>query len=362
MGLRVTHASFEHYRNLDGRSMDFSERLTVLVGHNAVGKTNVVEALQLLTCGRSFRRPGAGDLVEAGSERGRASLAERGDGRIVDLELLVDAEGRTFRRNGKNVRPSTIAGELVSILFCPDDLAFAKGSPRGRRSEMDDFGRQVNKPYGRLVSSYEKAVEQRNRLLREPYVDENLLAAWNESVAAGGARLLGHRRALFGRLRAAWKTAYRAIAPGEEPDVTYHSSLGDDGCLSQDDLQARFLDELRARRDEERRRGMTVVGPHRDDLLFTVNGRDARTFCSQGQQRSVVLAWKMAEVEVVEQVRAERPLLLLDDVMSELDEGRRAAVASFVDRGVQMVVTTTNLGYFSHDALADAEVVSFDER
>ena len=362
MGLRVTHASFEHYRNLDGRSMDFSDALTVLVGHNAVGKTNVVEALQLLTCGRSFRRPSPAELVEAGCAQGRASLTERGDGRVIDLELVADAEKRTFRRNGKNVRPSTLAGELVSVLFCPDDLAFAKGSPRGRRSEIDDFGRQVNKPYGRLVSSYEKAVEQRNRLLREDYVDENLLAAWDESVALGGTRLLGYRRALFGRLRAAWCEAYRAIAPGEEPDVTYHSSLGEEEGLSQADVQARFLDELRARRDEERRRGMTVVGPHRDDLLFTVNGRDVRTFCSQGQQRSVVLAWKMAEVQVVEQVRDERPLLLLDDVMSELDEGRRAAVAAFVERGVQMVVTTTNLGYFSHDTLAAAEVVSFDER
>ena len=359
MGLKVKSARFERYRNLDGRAIAFSPGLTVLVGHNAAGKTNTIEAVQLLTCGRSFRRPTPAQLLAEGCENGCVELREEGDGRVVDLSLRVDAEKRTFVRNGKNVRPSTLAGELVSVLFCPDDLAFAKGSPSGRRSEIDDFGRQVNRAYGRLVSHYEKAVEQRNRLLREPYVDEALLEAWDESVCAGGARLMEKRMALFERLRVEWERAYRAIAPGEEPRAEYRSSMQAEVCV--DTLAGDLQAELRARRAEELRRGMTLVGPHRDDLAFYVDGRDVRTFGSQGQQRSVVLAWKMAEVEVVEQIRHEKPLLLLDDVMSELDEARRAAVAGFVDRGVQMVVTTTNLGYFSDEQLSGAEVVSFDE-
>lgn len=360
MGLRVTRAAFERYRNLDGRELSFAPGMTVLVGHNAAGKTNTIEALQLLTCGRSFRRPLPAELVSEGCVQGVVRAVEEGDGRRIDLELDVNRDKRTFVRNNKRIRPNDLAGELVSVLFCPDDLAFAKGSPSKRRDELDDFGRQVNKGYGRLVSHYEKAVEQRNRLLKEPVVDEALLAAWDESIATGGARLLQHRRALFCRLRDVYCQVYRQIAPGEEPAVLYKDSLGGGADEDVDQAREAFLAALAERRLEERRRGMTLVGPHRDDLLFTVDGRDVRTFGSQGQQRSVVLAWKMAEVEVVEQIRHERPLLLLDDVMSELDENRRAAVSGFVNRGVQMVVTTTNLGYFSAEQLANAEVVRYE--
>jgi DNA replication and repair protein RecF len=155
---------------------------------------------------------------------------------------------------------------------------------------------------------------------------------------------------------------YEGLA--EEPlDLAYECTLGDDvKDLSRDEIRDLFLQRLAELRADELRRRQTLVGPQRDDVRFQIAGRDARSFASQGQQRSVVLAWKMAEVEICREVTQNEPILLLDDVMSELDEGRRAAVASFVDRGVQMVVTTTNLGYFSHDALTDAEVVSFDER
>ena len=141
---------------------------------------------------------------------------------------------------------------------------------------------------------------------------------------------------------------------------SYECTLGDDvSGMARDELTARFLDRLAAGRRDDLRRQQTLVGPHRDDLAFTLDGRDARTFGSQGQQRSVVLAWKMAEVELAAEILGEQPLLLLDDVMSELDEQRRAAVVGFVQEGIQTVVTTTNLGYFPPDLLEASRVVSF---
>jgi DNA replication and repair protein RecF len=176
----------------------------------------------------------------------------------------------------------------------------------------------------------------------------------------GGATLLHARLSLFTRLRRHLRTIYAQVGGGEDLDCTYESSLGTGlDLLSRDELRDLYLDRLEELREEELRRGVTLVGPQRDDIAFTIDGRDARSFGSQGQQRSVVLAWKMAEVAIAREVLGEQPLLLLDDVMSELDETRRAAMTRFVQGGIQTVVTTTNLSYFPADLLSDAEVIPY---
>ena len=151
--------------------------------------------------------------------------------------------------------------------------------------------------------------------------------------------------------------AYATIAPHEEIGVAYEATVGSIEGASREELADRLVEAFRARRDEERRRGMTLAGPHRDEIVFTIDGRDARAFGSQGQQRSVVLAWKTAEVRVTRDILGRYPLLLLDDVMSELDASRRDAIMGIAERSVQTVVTTTNLGYFSHEVLSAAKVV-----
>ena len=196
-----------------------------------------------------------------------------------------------------------------------------------------------------------------DELMKQPEVGVAMGLAW---TALGGATLLHARLALFERLRRHLRTIYAQVGGGEELDCTYESTLGTGlFALGRDDLRDLFLDRLEECRDDELRRGVTLVGPQRDDIAFTIGGRDARTFGSQGQQRSVVLAWKMAEVEIAREVLGEQPLLLLDDVMSELDEHRRAAMTRFVQGGIQTVVTTTNLAYFPHELLESAEVIRF---
>ena len=360
MGLSVSSIALHDWRSFDDRVMELSEGLTILCGPNATGKTNTVEALQLLTAGQSFRRPRTADLVRAGADRGRASARLVGDGRIVDVSCTVEGKRRSFERNDKPCRPSDLSAMLMSVLFCPDDLTFVKGSAKYRRDELDAFGAQGSGGYRKVCRSYARAIEQRNRLLKDDEPDLSLLEAWDASVALGGATLLHARLALFERLRRHLRTIYAQVGGGEELDCTYESTLGTGlFALGRDDLRDLFLDRLEECRDDELRRGVTLVGPQRDDIAFTIGGRDARTFGSQGQQRSVVLAWKMAEVEIAREVLGEQPLLLLDDVMSELDEHRRAAMTRFVQGGIQTVVTTTNLAYFPHELLESAEVIRF---
>ena len=179
-------------------------------------------------------------------------------------------------------------------------------------------------------------------------------------MAVGGATLLQARVRLFGRLCEKILDVYGSIAGGEVLTCTYESTVCDDPlALSREELAECFLARLEEVRPDDLRRQQTTVGPHRDDVAFAIDGRDTRSFGSQGQQRSIVLALKMAEVELAGEILGGRPVLLLDDVMSELDESRREAVVRFVDEGIQTVVTTTNLGYFSPALLDAAKVVDF---
>ncbi len=359
MSLVVTRISFSGYRNLDGVVLEPSPGVTVLVGPNAVGKTNTVEALQYLTAGQSFRRPSPTELVAPGAREARVSARLEGDGRVVDVELVAAEGSRKFLRNGKPCRSQDLPGTLLSILFCPDDLSLVKGSASMRRGELDSFGAQANAGYRKVLSAYTRSVEQRNRLLKDG-CDPVLLDAWDESVALGGATLLHHRLNLFTRLSSLVSEVYADVASGEALACRYAPSVaGAEAGMGRDQLRDLMLRRMEESRDDDLRRGQTLVGPHRDDISFEIEGRDARAFGSQGQQRTVALAWKMAEVRLCEDLLGERPLLLLDDVMSELDENRRACVTKFVEGGIQTVITTTNLGYFDDSLLEGMKVVRY---
>lgn len=362
MGLKVETLSLWNFRSFEDRTISFDERMTIVCGPNAVGKTNAVEALQLLTAGASFRKPTASELLREGAEAGRADLSLAGDGREVDAALTLKDGKRRFFWCGKPCHAHDLAGNLMSVLFTPDDLSLVKRSASYRRDELDAFGAQVNRGYAKVLRTYTRGIEQRNRLLKGTPVDLALLDAWDASVALGAATLLVHRLALFRRLSAAAHDIYGRIAQ-EELSCAYRSSLGalPDGA-SRDGLASLMAEALEQGREQDLRRQMSCVGPHRDDIAFALDGRDARSFASQGQQRSIVLAWKMAEVEVSRQILGSSPLLLLDDVMSELDEGRRRALTSFMQEEMQTVITTTNLGYFPDELLERAKVVEIGER
>lgn len=363
MGLALVRATLSDWRCAHRLEVGFSPAMTVLVGPNASGKTNTVEALQLLTAGASFRRPSPADLVREGCDVGRAELRLEGDGRVVDVSCTATHASRRFTRNGKAVRPSAVPGTLLSVLFTPDDLDLVKGPAKGRRGEVDGFGSQANAGFSRVCRAYARSIEQRNRLLKDPACDLSVLDAWDASVALGGATLLFHRMGLVSKLAPLVAEVYADVAGGERLEVGYECSVpGVEEGMDRDAMADAVAVALAGNRSEDLRRGMTCVGPHRDDVVFSLEGRPLRSFGSQGQQRTAVLAWKLAQVRFAEERLGERPVLLLDDVMSELDGARRSAVSSYVDTGIQTVVTTTHLGYFDEKTLTGAEVVPYGKQ
>lgn len=362
--MRITRIELTDFRNYERFTLEPAPGLTVLVGPNAAGKTNVVEAIQLVTAARSFRRPEYSDLIRWGAPQARVAMRAEEGVRLLEVELRIDeVGGRTYLVNGQaRRRHSEVAGLLPSVVFSPDDLSMVKGPAERRRAAVDDLGEQLSPTYGSLRRDYGKVVRQRNALLREGA--GSALDAWDEQLVSLGSRLVVHRVGLLERTMAHAVRRYGDMTGGELLGYEYADRCGMGTCASVDTAEVAdaMRAQLEARGREERTRGVTLVGPHRDDVVLTIDGRGARSFGSQGQQRTIALAWKLAEVEMVEEVLRRKPVLLLDDVMSELDAERRAALSDVVASEIQTVVTTTTTAYFTTETLERATIVDILRR
>ena len=358
----VTCFSLTDFRNYETFTLEPHPALTVLVGPNAIGKTNVIEALQLVTSGASFRRPAWSEIVRWGAEEARVCMRAQDGTRSLDVAAVVAADGtRTFAVDGRTQRRAAdVVGLLPSVTFTPEDLGLMKGPAERRRAAADDLGEQLSATYGSLRRDYGRVVRQRNTLLREGAPTAEL-GVWDEQLASLGARLVTHRLRLLARVMDHASKLYSAMAGGETLSWSYEDRCGLEWAgspgIDVEETKDRIAAEIVRRSDEERRRAVSLVGPHRDDVVFTIGERPARAFASQGQQRTAALAWKLAEVSVIEELMHRRPVLLLDDVMSELDGARRTALSEAVADRTQTFVTTTNLGYFDEQTLAGASVV-----
>lgn len=317
------------YRNYQALSYRPTGRLNVLTGRNAQGKTNLLEAIGVLLTGRSFRTNRLGDLPAWGAE---AALLT-GD--------LVHTEGtRTVRRTLRRLEDGTwqSAGDSAPwarvIAFGWQDLAILNGVPAARRGFIDGFAGRLYPGHVPALLRYRQIVARRNRLL-QARTDESRLGPWNEQLASTGMELIDRRRRAVAALQTELARVYPVLA-GErhKVEVAYRTSLGEAT------EPAALLAALERRRPDELRRGLTLVGPHRDDLAIELDGVDARAFGSRGQQRLLALALRLAEVLPVTEAAGTAPVLLLDDALSELDPQIRDNVLREVQSAEQVFLTS----------------------
>lgn len=348
------------FRNYDSFELEMSPSLTILVGRNGVGKTNLVEAIQLLTETDSFRSPLWSDTINENTEKASLRLRAEGDSRHLEVDLQLSRRGpRKYTVNGKK-RSSVIgvAGIIPAVVFTPDDLRIVKASSDRRRGALDSLGNQLSPSYARLRLDYERVLRQRNSLIKDRPTGSDVMGSLTEQLIESGSALIEHRKRLFERLKTKMVEIHSALSGGTVLDVTYLESWERDGLnLGQGETREQFREALGKTKKLEVNRGSTRVGPHRDEVVFQVDGREARAFASQGQQRSIALAWKLAEVRVIEDIAVQPPVLLLDDVMSELDEERRRALTERIGSDIQTVITTTNIGYFEDSLISRAKVI-----
>lgn len=340
--------------------MQMKPGISIVVGPNAIGKTNLLEAIQLVTTGESFRRPKWTEVVKENEPAAVVSMRASGDGQILDVSLKIENNRREYIINEKRRRPKDLLGRIPCVVFTPDDLFMIKGPAEERRRTIDEAGDQLSPGYARLRTTYARLLKQRNAALRAEVAGEQM-GVLDEQIIDLGAKLTAHRARLANRLASKAAVLYSSMADGEELSVELQPSwvrLGvpNSGC-SEEEAHVALTKALSKAAREERARMLTTVGPHRDDLVFKIGGAEARNYASQGQQRSAALAWKLSEVGVIEDLLGSKPILLLDDVMSELDKSRRLALTEVLSYTTQTVITTANLQYFAPEMLSSTTVI-----
>ncbi len=351
--MRVDELSLTDFRSYPRLEVAFGPGPHVVVGANAAGKTNLLEAMVVLSRGGSHRARTDQELIRWGAPAGRVEALvsrEVATSSADRLEVALAAPGpgvraqKRIRVNGVGRRADALADALRTVLFAPESMALVSGSPSLRRDELDLVVAQLRPGHAHALATYGRALSQRNsllRLIRDGSADRDQLTYWDRVLVEEGGTIVEGRLAVIEALAPALAAAHLEIAPGELPLlVSYETNApAQPGETPADALRRR----LRETAEKEAWNGQTLVGPHRDDIRFTLGGRDAASYGSRGQQRSIILALKLAELDLLARRDGVAPLLLLDDVFSELDPDRRAHLVRRIGALPQAFITTTAL-------------------
>jgi DNA replication and repair protein RecF len=357
--MRVQSLQLSHFRNYESLSVTFSPGKNLFLGNNGQGKTNLLEALYFLSHARSHRTTTDRELIRSGSTFGTVSaqLANHYyDGRTqMDAQIKVE-DGRlktVFKANASPLRSrSDVLGYLPTVSFFLPDLLLLRGGPEDRRRWLDAAIVQYDKRHLTYLSEFQKVRLQKNRLLKEPpeLISKDHLAAWNLQFAATGAKVIASRLAYLSMIEDAAALVYLELSDARERlGMLYQSAVLEKmgstlpGSVPEAGmLEALLLSLLEEKMPEELRRGTSLIGPHRDDIRFFLDDMEAEAYGSQGQQRSVVLALKLTELQCMNNKLQEPPVLLLDDVMAELDPDRQRLLVERIHPDSQVFITTTH--------------------
>lgn len=354
--MHVTHLSLADFRSYARIEVPLDPGVTAFVGANGQGKTNLVEAVGYLASLGSHRVSSDTPLVRMGAERAviRAAVTQGERSQLVELELNPGRANRARINRSSQVRPRDVLGIVRTVLFAPEDLALVKGDPGERRRFLDELITARSPRMAGVRSDYDRVLKQRNTLLKSAAMarrhggrgmDLSTLDVWDQHLAQVGAELLMRRLDLIETLQPLTDKAYEQLAPGGGPvALEYRSSSADpEGAgtqtpRSREELYAQLMAALAGTRKQEIERGVTLVGPHRDELLLKLGQLPAKGYASHGESWSYALALRLASYELL-RAEGNEPVLVLDDVFAELDARRRERLAELVAPGEQVLVT-----------------------
>lgn len=345
--LLLNSVKIKNYRNYDQEEMTFGPGLNVFIGENAQGKTNLLEALYLCATLRSFRTRKDRELIKKEEDQAYIKLEVSSQEGEKTLEMLLKKDQKKrVKKNGLSVTSiSDLLGTVKAVLFSPEDLKIVKDSPLERRQFMDSEIIQTSPRYYHSLKSYQKIVKQRNQLLKKMDVNEEQLMVWDQQLSEYASMVLQLRHQFLSELLALAKPIHQAITEGKEAlDLEYSPGIKlpkDWYRYAQVDLRDYIQGEMERYRKKDLYHRTTHLGPHRDDIHFMINGMEVRRFGSQGQKRTVVLSLKLAVLEWVKKESGEYPVLMLDDVTSELDHKRQEYLLHYL-KPIQTFITTTH--------------------
>ena len=358
----LNHLHLQNFRNYQEQKITFSAPKTILLGDNAQGKSNLLEAVELLSTLKSHRVTRDRDLVLTGQTESRITAQLTRKHGAIDLALVLRDKGRrTAVVNRENLkRQLDFLGILNAVEFSSLDLDLVRGSPETRRHWIDSLLFQIEPVYAHILHEYQRVLKQRNSLLKQAEhrpIDPAELDSWNHQLILTGTKVIRRRMRIIDRLAPIARIWHTKISKNtEQLTITYAPNITALANTPESIYQA-FIERLDLRRVAEQSLGTTLVGPHRDEIELTINDTPAKAYGSQGQQRTLVLALKLAELELIEQIVGEPPLLLLDDVLAELDLTRQNQLLSVIEDRFQTLITTTHLGAFDARWLDSSQIL-----
>jgi DNA replication and repair protein RecF len=400
MTMFLQHLHLQNFRNYRSQSVAFTAPKTILLGDNAQGKSNLLEAVELLATLKSHRTSRDRDLVQEGANLGSIKAQLQRDLGVSELSLVLRSAGRRSALvNGENLkRQQDFLGNLNAVQFSSLDIDLVRGGPGGRRIWIDTLLTQLEPVYAYILQQYNQVLKQRNAFIKTPSADasdaavterysseisvannadandmgannagiESLAtsaqaAIWDAQLATAGTRVIRRRSRVLQRLIPLAQSWHQSISgDAEQLTIAYQPNvpmLEDDPTV----IQQTFLEKIQSRAVAEFYQHTSLVGPHRDDIDFVINQTPARQYGSQGQQRTLVLSLKLAELELIESVIGEPPLLLLDDVLAELDLKRQNQLLETIQDRFQTLITTTHLGSFDSQWLKSSQILTVEQ-
>ena len=343
----VKELKLNYFRNYDQESVKLLPNINLIVGKNGQGKTNMLEAIYYSAIGRSAKTTRDAELINWSKDRASFCVSFEKKSGTKKIEIIFSRQTKkVVQINSVNLlKISDLLGNLNVVYFSPDELKLVKDAPQDRRKFLDTDISQLSKNYFYNLTKYNKILDQRNKLLKTAQsveILEQTLPIWDIQLADVGSKIVFERIKFIERLKAIAKEVHKYLTERKEDlEMVYVGILGQNEA----EIKDKILAELKKYRDKDIKLGFTNIGPHRDDIKLVVNGVDIRSFGSQGQQRTVALSMKLSEVEIFKEEVGEYPVLLLDDVLSELDQERQQKLVKYVGR-MQTLLTTTQFDPF----------------
>ncbi|ARW20767.1 DNA replication and repair protein RecF [Pediococcus pentosaceus] len=355
-----------NFRNYADLVVEFGSGINVLLGKNAQGKTNLLESIYFLALTRSHRTNSDRDLISWKTKAARVSGSVQKEHTVTPLEINLSSKGKNAKVNHlEQSRLSQYVGQLNVILFAPEDLSIVKGSPAVRRKFIDmEFG-QMSSKYLYNSAQYRSVLKQRNQYIKQlqfnPKGDQVYLDVLSDQLAAHGAEIIFQRIQFLKKLEKWSQEVHKEISQGKEKlSFQYVSPISSDQADTTEKIYAALQALFQKQREKELQQGKTLVGPHLDDVRFMVNDKNVSTFGSQGQQRTTALSVKLAEIDLMKEETGEYPVLLLDDVLSELDDSRQTHLLTAIQNKVQTFITTTSLSGVAQQLINEPHVFNID--
>lgn len=363
--MKLINLKLTDYRNCRNIEIDFSRGKILIIGKNAQGKTNILESIYFLSTLKSPRTSNNIELINFDAEK----LCIEADIIKADTEIglgyiYTKEKTRELKINGVKSRPKDFKSVLKTVLFSTSDLLLLRGNPSDRRDWLDRAISQVYPAYDDRLSKYDKIRIQKNNFLKElvkgVQLDETLLEVYNEQLVITGSNIIFLRKKFLKEIEKIAKEKHRIISETEDLKIRYDCSFLEEET-ELDQIVEKFKASLEERRIEEIRRAQACVGPHRDDIQFFINKNEATKFASQGQQRTIVLALKLSELDIITDKTGDEPVLLLDDVLAELDDIRQNYLLKSINNQTQTIITSVDTVLFEEEFLKDVKIYKIEQ-